>query len=239
MKNRVRQLRERKGMSQVSLAQKLSVSRQALSAIETEKQSPCLQVALRIAHELDTPVQQIFFIEDDRMENVKTPSLTKVERLNFANQFAILKALHKDDKYEAAHYGYLEEIFQRGYEYLYYECFDKLWDSLSMEVAEETIEILSMHRALLWSLGEKPAPSDLERVKFDGFDGNNEAEYLAFARFYTSDGSRFSELRIVNSHYPALPRYRAMLKTWKAMNKEARLSRPQIEEILFTEGKLS
>ncbi len=94
MKNRVRQLRERKGMSQVSLAQKLSVSRQALSAIETEKQSPCLQVALRIAHELDTPVQQIFFIEDDRMENVKTPSLTKVERLNFANQFAILKALH-------------------------------------------------------------------------------------------------------------------------------------------------
>ncbi|MBK9205451.1 MAG: hypothetical protein IPL73_24115 [Candidatus Obscuribacter sp.] len=56
--------------------------------------------------------------------------------------FAILKTLHKDNKYEADHHEYMEEIFRRGYEKLYYECFDKLWTALPGEVAEQTIDIL-------------------------------------------------------------------------------------------------
>lgn len=232
MKNRVRTLRERKEISQVDLAKRLGVTRQALSAVETERQAPSLPTAIRIAHELDTPLQQIFFLEDEHMKATKSPSLSKIERLNFANQFAILKALHKDDPYDAQHYGYLQEIFTRGYEHLYFECFDNLWPALSEEVAEETLSILDLHRALLWSLGEKPNPADVERVKFYGFDGNAESEYLAFGRFYTADGTRYSELKVINSHHGTLPRYRAMLTEWGSMGREHQLSKAQIDTIL-------
>lgn len=232
MKNRVKQLRERRGISQIDLAQRLGVSRQALSAVETEKQSPSLPIAMKIARELDTPLPQIFFIEDESMQATKSPTLSKVERLNFANQFAILKALHKDNKYEAEHYEYLEEIFRRGYEWLYHECFDNLWNALPSEVAELTLDILDMHRALLWSLGEKPDPADIERVKFRGFDGNNESQHLSFAKFFTADGSRYSETRVVNSHMPTLDRYKKMLSEWERMGREHQLSKAQIEAIL-------
>jgi uncharacterized protein len=232
MKNRLRALREREGISQADLARRLGVTRQALSAVEIEKQAPSLPVAIRIGRELYTPVEQIFFLADEDMEATKTPTLSKMERLNFANQFAILKALHKDDRHSAEHYGYLQEIFLRGYEHLYYECFDNLWPALSEDVAEETLEILDMHRAILWSLGEKPDPADVERVKFRGFDGNNEAEYLAFGRFYTADGTRYAELKVVNSHHPTLARYRRMLAEWESMGKEQQLSKAQIGTIL-------
>ncbi|MFA7341268.1 MAG: YfbU family protein [Candidatus Obscuribacterales bacterium] len=232
MKNRVKQLRERRGISQIDLAERLGVSRQALSAVETEKQSPSLPIAMKIARELDTPLPQIFFIEDESMQATKSPTLSKVERLNFANQFAILKALHKDNKYEAEHYEYLEEIFRRGYERLYHECFDNLWNALPSEAAELTLDILDMHRALLWSLGEKPDPADIERVKFRGFDGNNESQHLSFAKFFTADGSRYPETRVVNSHMPTLDRYKKMLSEWERMGREHQLSKAQIEAIL-------
>ncbi|MBK9205478.1 MAG: YfbU family protein [Candidatus Obscuribacter sp.] len=187
---------------------------------------------MKIAIELDAPLQQIFFIEDESMQATKVPTLSKIERLNFATQFAILKTLHTDNKYEADHYEYMEEIFRRGYEKLYYECFDKLWTALPSEVAEQTIDILEMHRALLWSLGEKPNTSDIERVKFRGFDANNEAEYLSFAKFFTADGSRFSESRVFNSHMPTLQRYEKMLAAWNGMGRAHQLSKAQIEAIL-------
>ncbi|MBN8660783.1 MAG: YfbU family protein [Candidatus Obscuribacter phosphatis] len=232
MKNRVKQLRERKGISQIDLAERLGVSRQALSAVETEKQSPSLQTAMKVARELDTPLAQIFSLEDESMQSTKSPTLSKVERLNFANQFAILKALHKDNKHEAGYYEYLEEIFRRGYESLYHECFDKLWTALPTEVAELTLDILEMHRALLWSLGERPNPADIERVKFQGFDGNSESQYLSFAKFFTADGSRYSETKVVNSYMPTLDRYKKMLAEWERMQREQQLSKAQIESIL-------
>lgn len=70
MKNRVKQLRERKGISQIDLAERLGVSRQALSAVETEKQSPSLQTAMKVARELDTPLAQIFSLEDESMQSI-------------------------------------------------------------------------------------------------------------------------------------------------------------------------
>jgi uncharacterized protein YfbU (UPF0304 family) len=225
-------IRERKGISQVDLSRTINVSRQALSAIETHKQDPSLPVALKIAQALDTPLQQIFFLEDQSMETAKSVSLTKAERLNFVNQFRILQAIHHDDDIEVKHYRYLEEIFERGYEYLYFECFEHLWDAMPTEVAEEVVDILQMHRVLLHSLGEKPSPADIERVKFLGFDGNYESNYLAFGRFYTKDGERFEEIKVINSHHPTLDGYRKMLAEWRRMDNKHQLSKAQIESIL-------
>lgn len=225
-------MREEKGLSQSELARRIGVSRQALSAIEIGKQDPSLPLALLIGRELNFDLKQLFFLEDDLVPGGKVTSLTKIERLGFVNQYQLLQAAHRDDDYLVRHYQRLEEIFNRGYEALYHEAFDPLWNALPEDVSEQVLDILDLHRTLLGSLGEKPNPKDIERVKFLGFDGNQESQHLAFARFYTSDGDKYKELQVFNSHNPTLERYGRMLAEWKRMNRNARLSKEQIDSIL-------
>jgi putative transcriptional regulator len=49
MENRVRDWREQAGWSQGELARRLSVSRQTVNAVETDKYDPSLPLALRMA----------------------------------------------------------------------------------------------------------------------------------------------------------------------------------------------
>ena len=49
MKNRVRELRTQKGWSQAELADRLTVSRQTVNAIETERYDPSLPLAFALA----------------------------------------------------------------------------------------------------------------------------------------------------------------------------------------------
>ena len=60
MKNRVRELRSARGWSQGELAEELSVSRQTVNAIETEKYDPSLPLALKIGKLFKLPVEEIF-----------------------------------------------------------------------------------------------------------------------------------------------------------------------------------
>ncbi len=234
MSNRLKLLRERKGISQAELARRVQVSRQALSLVEANKQDPSLPVALKLAQVLDLPFQQIFFLRGDDMQTLQTSGLTRLERTMLVNQYRLLQSIHKDDAYLSKHYERRAEIFERGYVALYDEAFRELSDEIPPEVSEEVLSILDMHRALLWSLGEKPDPEYLEKVKFRGFDANNESEYLAFAEFFQAHprGPKYAELRIFNSHMPTLNRYRKMLAEWDKMRREPRLTRPQIDAIL-------
>ena len=56
----VRQLRRARGLSQAELAELVGVSRQALSAVESEKQVPSTALALRLARALDCCVEDLF-----------------------------------------------------------------------------------------------------------------------------------------------------------------------------------
>ncbi len=49
MRNDLRERRAERGWSQADLADKLDVSRQTINAIETEKYSPSLELAFKIA----------------------------------------------------------------------------------------------------------------------------------------------------------------------------------------------
>ncbi|HXU10528.1 MAG TPA: helix-turn-helix transcriptional regulator [Candidatus Binatia bacterium] len=60
MKNRLRVLRAERNWSQADLAGKLSVSRQTVNALETEKYDPSLPLAFRIARLFDRPIEEIF-----------------------------------------------------------------------------------------------------------------------------------------------------------------------------------
>jgi len=64
MKNRVRELRERRGWSQGELGEQLEVSRQTINAIETGKYDPSLPLAFRIARLFRSSIESIF--EPDR-----------------------------------------------------------------------------------------------------------------------------------------------------------------------------
>ena len=60
MKNRLKELRAKKNLSQAELADRLDVSRQTVNAIETERYDPSLPLALKIARLFKLPVGSIF-----------------------------------------------------------------------------------------------------------------------------------------------------------------------------------
>lgn len=65
--NEVRKLRFLHGeMTQEELAQRVGVSRQTVIAIEKGKYNPSVALALRIAGVFALPVEQVFFLDDER-----------------------------------------------------------------------------------------------------------------------------------------------------------------------------
>ena len=60
MRNLVRQLRTGRGLTQADLAAALDVSRQTINAIEQDRYTPSLPLALALARFFDTSVEAIF-----------------------------------------------------------------------------------------------------------------------------------------------------------------------------------
>ncbi|BDV30536.1 helix-turn-helix transcriptional regulator [Microbacterium terricola] len=60
MRNRVTELRAERGWTQGELAERLSVSRQTVNAIEKEKFDPSLPVAFRISRVFGLSIEEIF-----------------------------------------------------------------------------------------------------------------------------------------------------------------------------------
>jgi putative transcriptional regulator len=58
--NRVRELRTERGLSQADLAKAMEVSRQTINAIETERYTPSLPLALALARYFETRVEEMF-----------------------------------------------------------------------------------------------------------------------------------------------------------------------------------
>ena len=63
MQNEVRNLRERRALSQGDLARHLGVSRQTVNAIETGRYLPSLPLALAIGRFFERPVEEVFHDE--------------------------------------------------------------------------------------------------------------------------------------------------------------------------------
>ncbi|MGA9761699.1 MAG: helix-turn-helix transcriptional regulator [Gaiellaceae bacterium] len=60
MKNRVREMREKAGLSQGQLADLVDVSRQTINSIEQERYTPSLPLALALARYFGTLVEELF-----------------------------------------------------------------------------------------------------------------------------------------------------------------------------------
>ena len=66
LKNTIRELRAARSMTQQELADRISVTRQTVIAIEGDKYSPSLEVAFRIAHVFGVPLEQVFQYDPPR-----------------------------------------------------------------------------------------------------------------------------------------------------------------------------
>lgn len=64
MKNKVKEYRKLKNITQDDLAKELNVTRQTINAIENQKYSPTLSLALKLAKYLEVSVEELFIIEE-------------------------------------------------------------------------------------------------------------------------------------------------------------------------------
>jgi len=64
MRNKIKILRKELGLRQEDVANQLSVTRQTIIAIENDKYNPTLELAMKLARLLNTPVEQIFQLDE-------------------------------------------------------------------------------------------------------------------------------------------------------------------------------
>lgn len=64
MKNRIKELRERKGLTQEQLGELVGTSRQAIYAIETEKFEPSIWLAYDISNVFECSIEEVFIFEE-------------------------------------------------------------------------------------------------------------------------------------------------------------------------------
>ena len=64
MKNNIKVLRKKLGLRQEDVANKVGVTRQTVIAIENNKYNPTLELAMKLAKLLDTPIEEIFHLEE-------------------------------------------------------------------------------------------------------------------------------------------------------------------------------
>ena len=65
MKNRLEELRRKKGISQERLAEAMGVSRQTINSLESGRYNPSIKLAFKLARYFDLSIEEIFIYEED------------------------------------------------------------------------------------------------------------------------------------------------------------------------------
>lgn len=160
--------------------------------------------------------------------------LTRAERWILANQMEILMRL---DPARAGDYKQAQDVITRGYSLAYAWYSDFLDDEVPLETCNEVIHILEMFQAIARATAEQGVPDGLDEweLRFHGFDGDTEADLLAFARFLIEQKGEWQEHADagddLDSHIPTLEQYRAMLRRWEGIENRFRLSQDDLLEI--------
>ena len=65
MKTRIKELREKQGLTQEALADRVDVTRQTILFLEKGKYNPSLRLAYRIARVFNVTIEEVFSLEDE------------------------------------------------------------------------------------------------------------------------------------------------------------------------------
>lgn len=123
---------------------------------------------------------------------MKLTKLDVKDRLILINQYKILSKLEPT---EANYYKELIEILENGYEIFYSLLNQWIDEEMPRDKSRLVLDILDLYRALE-DLKRKTKDDRLLKHfygKFNGFDGNNESEYLSFTRFLIEVQGKFQE----------------------------------------------
>lgn len=66
LRNRLKEIRVEKGLTQESLADEIGVTRQTIIAVEKAKFVPSVKLALELASVLGVPLEDLFWLEDSK-----------------------------------------------------------------------------------------------------------------------------------------------------------------------------
>ncbi len=163
--------------------------------------------------------------------------LSKKDRFILINQFLILEKLYPD---EADYYEKHRVALQQGFALHYKWILENVWNDLSEADCLSVLNALTVYRAIVHSFDKLEAKHDLteERVRFPGFDGNEESQHLAYARYFIVDLGRFEELRRgqeypdFNSPVPMLDTYSRMHEKWESWGRPLSMSYEKINDLL-------
>ncbi|MGJ9383219.1 YfbU family protein [Salipaludibacillus sp. CF4.18] len=163
--------------------------------------------------------------------------LTKLERLNLINQYQILEKLDPNENYSS-----FIKALQEGYEAHYSDLVEWLYDDFPKDKSDFVVDVLEMYRRIIFSYNALDDKGDLNesRIKFHGFDGNNESSYLGYASYFINDLGRYDEIRNntefrdLNSHRPMIDNYMRKLSVWKSSLDVDNLTLEEIQNILNT-----
>lgn len=67
MKTKIKELREKRNLTQEALAEKVDVTRQTILFLEKGKYNPSLRLAYKIARVLNSKIEEVFSFEDERL----------------------------------------------------------------------------------------------------------------------------------------------------------------------------
>ncbi|QAA30514.1 helix-turn-helix transcriptional regulator [Clostridium manihotivorum] len=67
--NHIREIREKRGITQIKMAEDLRITRQTINAIEKNKYNPSLELALKLIDYFDVPIEQLFYLEKNSKED--------------------------------------------------------------------------------------------------------------------------------------------------------------------------
>jgi uncharacterized protein YfbU (UPF0304 family) len=167
-------------------------------------------------------------------ESLKTPPLSKFERLLLINPFEILSLLQPN---QARDHRLMIEKLEQGYTQRLFIFDEYLRDDLPDSVDHLVFEVLEMFRAITFGFEqlEDKTGIDKKETVFPGFDGNYETQYMAYAQYLLDDEGLYAELRRkggYNSHHPTLERYNEMLEAWKKSAAPRELTFADIRRIL-------
>lgn len=163
----------------------------------------------------------------------ETPvTLSNFERLSLINQFRTLALLDKSD---APTYLRHAKALERGYSGQY-EFLENLSPEMSQEDCDFVVDVLDMYDALQTSVTQLGAGAGIadSKVRFLGFDGNNEGRFMGYSRFIV-EGGQFDYLDMNkdhNSHMPMVQSYKQMLKKWRALGESHAMPAGDVSAVL-------
>ena len=153
---------------------------------------------------------------------IENTMLSRVERLSLYNQYLILEKL---DPEQAEYYTRAQEILRNGFEGEYSSFFSG-FEELSADKCAQVHDILEMYDSFEFrKKNGVTIPSEAQWLfEFEGFDGNNESDYLAYAQFLVGQRYRYDLLKpkAQNAHRSTLSKHERLLDLWREIPQEKR-----------------